>query len=157
MAADSIEHIFCCDKLRETAAALANYIYGSGYQLLVVMESAQAQEIYSQRSYEYFIERLTECSFSDNTAVLDTALIEQNQSIQAGTAFIVVTQRPERLSDDVKEIIRSVRSLHIFDLHEELKAGLSLFAEWMEQYWYAGIVSNANNIQNMKDIRDQFL
>lgn len=120
VAADAVEHIVCCDRIREMAAALAQYIYGSGYQLLVVMEDVDGQEICSQRAFERFIEKLTECDFSDNATDLDAALIEQNMCSQTSVPFLVVTQQPERIADNVKETVRGFRNLHFFDLHNQV-------------------------------------
>ncbi|MDE7272065.1 MAG: DUF58 domain-containing protein [Lachnospiraceae bacterium] len=119
-AADTVERIAICDRIREMAAALAQYIYSSGYQLLVVMEDVDGQEICSRRAFEDFIKRLTECNFSDKATDLNAALEEQNIRTQADIPFLVVTQHPEKIADNVREVVRGFRNLHFFDLQNRV-------------------------------------
>lgn len=119
-AADHIGKVMLCDRLREAAVALVNYIYRSGYYVLAVLGEADGQDILSRREFDAFYDRVTEYGFSGRMREMGALLEEWNRGVRAGVPFIVVTAYSEALSVGTREAVGCSRSLHILDVRERL-------------------------------------
>lgn len=109
--------IILCDKLRETVIALVYYIYCSGYNVLSVLDNTFEREIYSQRDFDEFYNRLIDYGFGMKKD-FNGLLLELNRKVREEIPFIIISAQPAEICGSTWNEIKCFRNIHVVDVSQ---------------------------------------
>lgn len=106
---DNDLRIIAADKLREMTIALVNYIYTSGYNVLVKLDDIYEADVSDKRSFNDLYNRITDYGFGAGKN-LDGVIGDLNKRINEEVPFIIVTNKGKNIKLD------NYRSVFVVDV-----------------------------------------
>lgn len=109
------EKIICCDKLRETVLALANYIHKSGYNTFAVLDDDYEKEILTQRDFNELYEKMIDYRFGQENNISEV-IGSLNRNFDENIPFIFVVSNHSGLNSSMIEEMKTYRCVSVINV-----------------------------------------